>query len=194
MRKLFSYVVEHDHGRSPNPFGGYCTLAFCKFKEPGDRKRNVVELAAKEDWIVGTGGASRESAGHGRLVYAMLVTEKMNLRDYFRDPRFADRAGNRPEFAGRTDMFALVSNHFYYFGKEAPQLAPRHLAYPIERGGRGHRNKFPQRFIDDFVAWIAQFSPGVHGDPCGATAEPTVIQLGMPARPTKRRCQPSKCN
>lgn len=31
MARLFSYVVEHDEGRSPNPFGSYCTLANCKF-------------------------------------------------------------------------------------------------------------------------------------------------------------------
>ena len=27
MPKLFSYVVDHDLGFAPNPFGGFCTLA-----------------------------------------------------------------------------------------------------------------------------------------------------------------------
>ena len=30
---LFSYVVARDTGFAPNPSGGYCTLANCKFKK-----------------------------------------------------------------------------------------------------------------------------------------------------------------
>jgi hypothetical protein len=92
MPKLYSYVVEHDYGLSPNPSGGFCTLAFCKFSMSG--KRNVVELAKEDDWVIGTGGSGPLSAGHGRLVYAMRVTKKLTLQEYFRDPRFAHRAGN----------------------------------------------------------------------------------------------------
>jgi hypothetical protein len=54
MRKLFSYVVDHDNGFAPNPFGGLCTLAKCKYGTPA--KRNVVELANEGDWVIGTGG------------------------------------------------------------------------------------------------------------------------------------------
>jgi hypothetical protein len=32
-RWLFSYVVDHDEGYSPNPVGGFCTLANCKFSQ-----------------------------------------------------------------------------------------------------------------------------------------------------------------
>src|SRR5437764_1227671 len=92
MPKMFSYVVEHDYGLSPNPSDGYCTLAFCKFKKK--TRRNIVEIAAVGDWVVGTGGKSSTSAGSGKLVYAMKVTEKKTLREYFLDPRFAVRAGN----------------------------------------------------------------------------------------------------
>lgn len=41
---LFSYIVDHDLGFAPNPFGGYCTLVRCKFGGKTGR-RNVVELA-----------------------------------------------------------------------------------------------------------------------------------------------------
>ncbi len=41
--KIFSYVVDHDNGFSPNPYYGVCTLAHCKFGKKG--KKNVVELA-----------------------------------------------------------------------------------------------------------------------------------------------------
>lgn len=56
---LFSYVVDHDHGFAPNPYGGYCTLVHCKFG--GERGRqNIVEMAKVGDWIVGTGGRSKK--------------------------------------------------------------------------------------------------------------------------------------
>ena len=69
--RLFSYVVDHDYGFAPNPFGGICTLAKCKY---GSKKRNIVEMAERRDWIAGTGGADlSKSAGHGKLIYAMRV-------------------------------------------------------------------------------------------------------------------------
>ena len=171
MPRLFSYVVEHDYGLSPNPNGGFCTLAFCKYNTAG--KRNVVELAEVGDWIVGTGGSGPKSAGHGRLVYAMRVTEKLTLRDYFRDPRFTHRAGNVPDFAGRADMFALVSDHFFYFGAAAPMLATRHRDHPIEKRGPGHRSRFADEFATNFSAWLErQHRVGVHGRPCAGHPEP----------------------
>jgi hypothetical protein len=79
MPKLFSYVVDHDYGFAPSPFGGFCTLAKCKY---GSRKRNIVEMARKGDWIAGTGGADlRKSAGHGTLIYAMRVDEIVPLNE-----------------------------------------------------------------------------------------------------------------
>ncbi len=163
--RLFSYVVDHDHGHSPNPTGGLCTLAFCKYNTAG--RRNVVELAQKGDWVIGTGGASTGSAGHGRLVYAMRVTEKLTLRDYFRDPRFTNRAGNDTDLTGRTDMFALVSDHFFYFGSAAPKFAKRHAEHPIEKRGPHFRSDFSDDFITDFVTWLEErHDPGIHGSPC----------------------------
>jgi len=81
MARLFSYVVDHDHGFAPHPNGQYCTLAKCKY---GSRRyKNIVELAKKGDWIVGTGGANlSKSAGHGKLIYAMRVDKKLPLADY----------------------------------------------------------------------------------------------------------------
>lgn len=172
--RMYSYVVEHDYGLSPNPNGGFCTLAFCKFSE-GGVKRNVVEMAKEGDWIVGTGGNSALSAGHGKLVYAMLVTEKMTLQDYFRDPRFKRRAGNEMHLAGSTDRFALISDHFFYFGSNAPKFEKRHLDYPIEKRGPAYRSSsFTTEFIADFVAWLEEnYTVGIHGDPCAECDQET---------------------
>ncbi len=187
---LYSYVVEHDYGLSPNPSGGFCTLAFCKFSEDGV-KRNVVEMAEVGDWIVGTGGNNPLSAGHGRLVYAMRVTEKMTLQDYFLDARFRQRAGNEMHLAGSTERFALISDHFFYFGRNAPDFAPRHLEYPIEKRGPSHRSRcFTEEFIADFVVWLEEtFEVGVHGDPCAECNRETDTCETL--RPRKK-CQPER--
>jgi Nucleotide modification associated domain 2 len=183
MTRLFSYVVEHDLGFSPNPFGGYCTLAHCKFRR-SPRRRNVVELATKGDWVVGTGGASQKSSGHRTLIYAMKVTDKLTLQQYFSDERFRGRADNHPEDATRTDRFALVSNDFFYFGVNAVRIPAQFLR--LEKKGPGFRDKFDEPFITKFEDWLRKsFRRGVHGEPCGGR------QANAPRRvPSTFRCRP----
>src|SRR5260221_12084613 len=85
MPKLFSYVVDHDYGYAPCPFGGFCTLAKCKY---GSKKRNIVEMAEEGDWIAGTGGADLgKSAGQGKLIYAIRVDENVPLGENCRGNR-----------------------------------------------------------------------------------------------------------
>lgn len=79
--RVFSYVVLHDFGFAPNPFGGVCTLATCK-----PRIRRTAQIG---DWIVGTGSAQKSLAG--RLVYAMKVSEALTFNDYWHAPRFASK-------------------------------------------------------------------------------------------------------
>jgi len=98
MTKLFSYVVDHDYGFAPNPFGGFCTLAKCKY---GTKKRNIVELAEVGDWIAGTGGVDmRKSAGHGNLIYAMRVDEIISLDEYCQAHN-GDRIDADPEIGAK---------------------------------------------------------------------------------------------
>jgi hypothetical protein len=95
--KIYSYVVDHDEGREPNPYFRVCTLCCCKFDRLKKVRQNVVELAKEGDWIIGTGGANlRKSAGHGKLVYAMRVDEKPTREEYYKDPQFAKKKPKRP--------------------------------------------------------------------------------------------------
>ena len=79
--KLFSYVITHDLGFSPNPYWGKMTLNCCKPK---------IRLNAKKgDWIIGVGATEVIRKGKmdiknysGRLVYAMEVTEVMAMHEY----------------------------------------------------------------------------------------------------------------
>jgi len=178
--KLFSYVVDHDTGDAPNPFFGYCTLCVCKYRKSPDKPRNVVEMAQVGDWIVGTGGASLvRSAGNGKIVYTMKVTEKMTLSKYFNtaefatkkpgpkgNHRFGDNLELRTHFE-KYERFVLISDHFYYFGRNAIKI-PKKFS-DLEKKFRGFKSCFDGDYRQRFVNWIENeigAKPGKHGDPC----------------------------
>src|SRR6266852_7252751 len=121
MTRLFSYVVDHDEGLAPHPTDRYCTLAWCKYKTKRRSNRNIVELAEKGDWVVGTGGTSCKSAGRGKLIYAMRVDHKVTLAEYCKNKRFANRFDAVPD-PSRKDRYALISRHFFYFGADAVSI------------------------------------------------------------------------
>ncbi len=83
---VYSYLIEHDLGLAPNPFGPYCTLAVCK---PEIRRSNKLAIG---DWIIGTGsralGVSTKKKLIGKLIYAMKVKERISFEDYWVDERF----------------------------------------------------------------------------------------------------------
>lgn len=172
MPRLFSYVVQHGLGFAPNPFGGFFSLAKCKFSD--GRRRNIVELAEEGDWIAGTGGADRQlSAGHGRLNYAMRVDDKIPLANYFQmygETRIDANLDCDPE--GR---YVLLSRDFYYFGRNAILVskAPRrHLTHPFEMRGPSHRSDFTEEFVEAFAAWIgSRYQKGIHGPPCSPQSD-----------------------
>jgi Nucleotide modification associated domain 2 len=170
--KVYSYVVEHDNGYGPNPYFRFCTLCGCKF-EGG---KNIVQLAEKGDWVIGTGGASRRSAGHGKLVYAMRIDEKLTRWEYFIDSRFKQKkplkAGTYKQTRGdnedpRKDVkkhkqFALVSRNFYYFGVNAIDIRE----FKLEKNCRGFHYVDRADFCP-FVEWLEEkYKPGKYGEPC----------------------------
>lgn len=159
--KLYSYVVDHDTGFAPNPFGGFCTLVCCKFSHSGKWK-NVVELACIGDWVVGLGGKSQRSSGHGTIIYAMRVTKKLPLAEYCKSSRFHHRkdAEAAPRQPWRQ---ALISSDFYYFGQKAAVI-PASLFSEL-KVQRGFKNRFSREFISKFVAWIKKKKRGRNGVP-----------------------------
>lgn len=166
MPKLFSYVVDHDYGDAPNPFGRFCTLAKCKY---GSKKRNIVEMAEVGNWIAGTGGVDlKKSAGHGKLIYAMRVDEKMPLADYCRSMN-GIRVDAQHDVV-ENGRYALISRHFYYFGRNAidvSEIPSQHLDHPFEKSGRGYRCDFTAEYIEQFAKWLqGRFKVGRHGPPC----------------------------
>jgi len=178
MTTLFSYVVQHDYGIEPNPFGGFCTLVNCKYSK--SRRSNIVERSERGDWIVGTGGAnSKLSAGHGKLIYAMRVDDKLSLVEFYQDERFHGRKNT----LNREDGFALISQYYFYFGRAAiglERIPKQHLDHPLEKKGPGYRKDFSQEFINDFVQWLeSKYSVGKHGSPCAILTQDSLLQIDL---------------
>ena len=182
--KAYSYVVVHDGGFAPNPFGGYCTLATCK---PLIRKNGKVG-----DWIFGMGSA--RNAGNGKLIYAMKVDEVLPLEEYGADQRFDNKhpkaIGSLDEQCGDNIYYhengewrqrsgfhgpetmehdlkgvnALVAKQFYYFGRNAVEVPDEHSSIVCK--GRGHRCRFDESTVAAFVRWLEEnYEPGIHGLP-----------------------------
>ncbi len=186
MPKLFSYVVDHDLGFAPNPFGDFCSLAKCKF---GQTNRNIVELAEEGDWIAGTGGADlSKSAGHGKLIYAMRVDEKTPLATYCRANQ--GRRVDAHHDIDESGRFALLSYYYFYFGRNALDISeiPRAaLEHPFEKSGPGHRSDFSDEFFEEFSGWFGlNFKVGVHGLPCKPYS--TLKMLSRKLQVRRKRC------
>lgn len=167
MTQLFSYVVDHDHGYAPNPFNGICTLVHCKFGGLY-RKRNIVEMADEGDWILGSGGSSRQSAGLGKIIYFMRVDEKLEFGAYLNDRRFRGRDDHNDW--GNGNLFALVSFRYFYFGKNALDVLTIPQKIPLKglfKKGPGYRRDFPLASLKALIKWFGKtYEIGMHGDPC----------------------------
>jgi hypothetical protein len=191
IMKIYSYIVRHDTGFAPNPFGGYCTLANCK---PAIRR-----AASIGDWIV---GLSRKANGN-RMIFAMKVQEKLTFKNYFLDERFyfkrpnfktgliANKSGDniyKPIASGKFKQLqsmhsvnrskkedlarkahdlsgknVLISKEFYYFGKDAISISPRFSKIVV---GRGHKNKFSDKFISAFLKYLkSYYKKGINSQP-----------------------------
>ncbi len=186
--KLYSYIVKHDTGFSPNPFWGYCTLADCK---PVIRR-----IAEVGDWIV---GLSPKSTGN-QVIYAMRVDEILTYAKYIQDDRFARKIpnytegtvvykcgdniyrplsdgqfrqlqsmhSNGPDENPRTKAHdlgginVLVSTAYHYFGASSPEL-PESLSEL--KVGRAHKNRFSQQTISTFLKFIDSYPKGIIGPP-----------------------------
>jgi hypothetical protein len=198
--RLCSYVVVHDTGFAPNPFGGYCTLTACTPNHQGLR-------LSRGDWLMGHATADR---GHG-LIYAMRISEALDFDTYFNAPRFEHK---KPQFNQtpreacgdniyyRADDGAwmqhptlfhgtpqnlvqdtryprvFISEHFYYFGKNAPPI-PEEFG-TLVRDRQGCKCSHPEELVNDFVEWLqVSFTRGVHGEP--HDLEQAYVPQGSPA-------------
>lgn len=178
---VFSYVIDHDLGFTPNPFHGVCTFACCK---PQIRKKAEVG-----DYVLGTGAVKPNLRGH--LTFWMRVDEIMTFDEYWEDRRFRRKKplmsgsthlrygdniyhrdggkkflqedsfhshedgsaslGDLKRDTGTTDK-VLIGHTFAFWGKSGLKL-PDHLRYVL-KSGRGHRCNFTEEQIEPLLAWL----------------------------------------
>lgn len=184
------YRMTYDEGFAPNPFWGYCTVMGCT---PNYRKSTL----QKEEWIAGrTSVRLNGKQTTPKLIYAMKITEKLHLNDYFHDERFAqkkpktkgsiqERCGDNmyyqdskekwvqlksPYHYGKCKLeadtkypYVFVSDHFYYFGKNAIELPSELQAiFEVQRGISYKKGTLAKSFIN----WMSNNTElGVHGKP-----------------------------
>lgn len=115
MLKIYSYIVHHDLGLAPNPFGGFCTLAVCKSNIRRSKNLNI------GDWIIGTGskelGKISGNKYIGKLIYAMCVEEIVTFEQYWDDPRFQYK---KPALNG--SLVTIYGDNIYSKNKEGEWL------------------------------------------------------------------------
>jgi Nucleotide modification associated domain 2 len=184
MLRLCTYIITSDSGLAPNPYWGYCTLAVCT---PNHQRARIT----RGDWIAGFTSKSR---GH-RLVYAMLVDERLHMSDYFHDVRFVSK---KPDLQG--DWKQRCGDNFYSQSEDGAwtqhgnlfHLGAAYLTQDTRHpfvfagsrfwyfgrsaiqlpdrfseliGRRGIRVNHVKQQAVDFVAWIDAHEPGIHGLP-----------------------------
>lgn len=178
--KLYSYSLRYDAGSAPNPFWGICTLVICKpvirrCAEEGDW---VVGLGStkspignKSDYVVYAMRVSRKLTmqkydEYCRMHHSEKIPQWRNRKDYklrlgdciydysqgkppkLRDSVHTER--NRERDLG--GLYALISNHFYYFGDKPIRLLDP--LRPIIHATQGHKSDANQPYIEEFINWI----------------------------------------
>ena len=191
--RLFSYCIPVDDGAAPNPYWKKCTLVICKpvirrVAEEGDwvvglgsRNINGIDYSGKVVYAMKI-AEIKTLAEYDEFCRNSLTNKipDLNHHEYSRKVgdciyNFAQNSkgilrpsvhnkGNRKTDLG--GMNALISDHFYYFGKKAIEL-PQEL-WPIIKQGQGHRSDSNEPYKDQFVKWIENLGyklNGVYGKP-----------------------------
>jgi hypothetical protein len=175
VSRLYVYKVRYDDGTAPCVEDGVLTLALCK---PAIRA-----TAAVGDTLVGF--AAKSMCRDQRLVYAAVVTARVEGGAYYRERRwrrrrdcayawrggaFVPRGGTAAAVAPedlRNDLGAppayaranvLVSDNYRYFAETRP--ADYREEFPqiarfVDALGQGHRVNLGERLRDEFERYLA---------------------------------------
>jgi hypothetical protein len=206
--RLCSYVVMQDTGFAPNPFGGVCTLAACTPNHQGIRLH-------PGDWLLGnTSVATGNLLLYAMRISEVLDFDAYFRDTRFRAKHptgdnwqtrcgdniyFRDEAGDwaQGKAYSHTESWRLgqdtkhpgvfVSDHFYYFGDQAPPV-PAEFGSLIKRR-QGCRCNHPPELASAFVAWLEHSYPaGLNGLPRDndqrRSGDGKLVQLTLSGRPS----------
>jgi hypothetical protein len=176
MSKVYMYVVVRDFGFAPNPFHGYCTLATCKpvIRKKGEVGDWVVGMGGAR--LKATGRCLFAMRVTEKLTFndywsSPKFLDKRPVRNGSRKMMVGDNIYHFDEEVGEwhqadshhsnpdgsVDRFnldrdtqsdsVLASEHFFYFGSEAPPI-PKAMLTKL-----GYRNQRSHRVFEDTEAW-----------------------------------------
>lgn len=177
--KLYTYCIRYDDGAAPNPFWGVCTLTICK---PAIRRTASIGdwvIGTGATNVRGHGDLSNKLV-YAMKVTNKLTLEKYDefctnslpekkpdwnnkdpkrrLGDCIYDYSLGkpiQRKSVHTEDNLEKDLsgkYALLSDHFYYFG-DKPLDLPQEL-YPIVHQTQGHKSNANERHKDRFFKWL----------------------------------------
>ena len=178
MPTLFSYCIRYDGGAAPNPFWGVCTLVICKPRIRSVAKVGdwIVGTGSVNSPIGDIGGQAvyimQVSKKMTMEAYnAFVKTHLPNkipkwfskdvrrrlgdaVYDFSVDPPSLRRSVHNESHRERDlgGKYALLSEHFFYFGDQPRQL-PDHLL-PIVKQGSGHRSRANDPYVEVFLDWL----------------------------------------
>jgi hypothetical protein len=177
--RLFSYCIPIDDGAAPNPFWNVCTLAICKpvIRRTAEEGDWIAALGSKEVNGVNYSGklvyamkiTRKMSLRKYHSYCKMMVPEKIpdikhleyqrRVGDCIYDfdqhsdghllPSVHSEDNRATDLRG---MNALLSEHFYYFGKNAIELPDKFKL--LVRQGQGHQSIKNQPIKNEFIQWL----------------------------------------
>lgn len=176
--RLFSYCIPVDDGAAPNPYWEKCTLVICKpVRRVAEKGDWIVGLGGKNVNGIDYSGRvvyamkiteKMTIARYNEFCRNYLPNKIPSLDDSDYKRKIGDciydfksertvilrpsvhREGNRVTDLG--GKYALISDHFYYFGNNAIEL-PQELI-PIIKQWQGHRSSSNEPFKFQFEKWI----------------------------------------
>lgn len=182
MSRVYIYVVVRDFGFAPNPFHGYCTLATCKpnirstanvddwiFGVGGSRLKatgqcvfsmKVTEKMTFNDYWTDRRFHDKKPVRNGSKT--MVVGDNIYYH-HKENGKWSQAHSHHSEPDGRINHYnldrdtksdnVLISEHFYYFGKEAPEIPGKILSDLGYENKIGHR-VYAYETAKKLVAWV----------------------------------------
>jgi Nucleotide modification associated domain 2 len=181
MSKIYIYVVNHDLGFAPNPFHGYCTLATCKPRIRNTARVDDWVIGMGGGTLKATGQCVFAMRVNEVITFNEYWTNpifidkkpvingsrKMMVGDniYYKTlentwhqalSRHSDRDGGIEFSHLKRDTSSdkvLLSEHFFYFGMEAPVVPPDLLNTIGYKNRRDHR-VFKYEIAAGLIDWL----------------------------------------
>ncbi len=181
MNKLYTYCIPYDDGAAPNPYWGTCTLVICKpvIRRTAQIGDWIVVTGSKNARVLGD--ISNKIVYAMKVTDKLpmkkydehcknVLTEKipdMHSDDFRRwegdciydfsksDKNPSQRNGVHNEDNIDTDLggeFALLSDHYYYFGSEPVDMPDEFKE--IIHNQQGHKSNANDKYKEQFVNWL----------------------------------------